>query len=97
MPSVATLTAAAVLLSAAGTMVSPAAGALLADTLTPERRRTPFSPFRWAVNIGSAVAWRGTGCWAAAACDHRRWSTSATRLPASRAWNTLQALRADER
>jgi MFS family permease len=55
-PNVATLAAAAVLLSGAGTMVSPAAGALLTDTVTAERRRTAFSLFHWAVNIGTAVA-----------------------------------------
>jgi MFS family permease len=53
---VVTLALAAVLLSVAGSMVSPAAGALLTDTVTAERRRTAFSLFHWAVNIGTAVA-----------------------------------------
>lgn len=55
-PNVVTLALAAVLLSGAGSMVGPAAGALLADTVTAERRRTAFSLFHWAVNIGTAVA-----------------------------------------
>jgi MFS family permease len=55
-PNVVTLALAAVLLSGAGSMVSPAAGALLTDTVTAERRRTAFSLFHWAVNIGTAMA-----------------------------------------
>jgi MFS family permease len=55
-PNVVTLALAAVLLSGAGSMVGPAAGALLADTVTAGRRRTAFSLFHWAVNIGTAVA-----------------------------------------
>jgi MFS family permease len=55
-PNVVTLALAAVLLSVAGSMVSPAAGALLTDTVTAERRRTAFSLFHWAVNIGTAMA-----------------------------------------
>ena len=55
-PNVATLAAAAVLLSAAGTMVGPASGALLTDTVPADRRRAAFSLFHWAVNIGTAAA-----------------------------------------
>ncbi|WFB11214.1 MFS transporter [Streptomyces sp. LX-29] len=55
-PNIALLAAAAVLLSAAGTMVGPAAGALLTDAVEPERRRSAFSLFHWAINIGTAVA-----------------------------------------
>jgi MFS family permease len=55
-PNVAMLAVAAVLLSAAGSMVSPAAGALLTDTVAAERQRSAFSLFHWAVNIGTAVA-----------------------------------------
>jgi MFS family permease len=55
-PNVVTLALAAVLLSVAGSMVSPAAGALLTDTVTADRRRTAFSLFHWAVNIGTAMA-----------------------------------------
>lgn len=55
-PNVVTLACAAVLLSAAGSMVSPAAGALLTDAVPAERRRSAFSLVHWAVNIGTAVA-----------------------------------------
>ncbi|WP_433250803.1 MFS transporter [Streptosporangium sp. CA-135522] len=55
-PNVVTLALAAVLLSAAGSMVGPAAGALLADTVTAGQRRSAFSLYHWAVNIGTAVA-----------------------------------------
>ena len=37
-------------------MVGPASGALLTDTVPADRRRTAFSLFHWAVNIGTAVA-----------------------------------------
>lgn len=55
-PNVATMALSAVFLSGAGSMVSPAAGALLADAVPAARRRTAFSLFHWAVNIGTAVA-----------------------------------------
>jgi MFS family permease len=55
-PSVITLAFAAVLLSAAGTMVSPAAGALLTDAVPADWQRRAFSLTHWAVNIGTAVA-----------------------------------------
>ncbi len=55
-PGVLTMALAAVLLSGAGTMVGPAAGALMTDAVTSERRRAAFSLFHWAVNIGTAVA-----------------------------------------
>lgn len=55
-PNVAMLAAAAVLLSGMGSMVSPAAGALLTDEVDSSRRRTAFSLFHWGVNIGTAVA-----------------------------------------
>ncbi|EME96789.1 MFS transporter [Streptomyces mobaraensis NBRC 13819 = DSM 40847] len=55
-PDTATLALAAVLLSGAGSMVGPAASALLADQVTADRRRAAFSLFHWAVNIGTAVA-----------------------------------------
>jgi MFS family permease len=55
-PTVMTLALAAVLLSAAGSMVSPAAGALLTDAVPADWRRTAFSLSHWAVNIGTAVA-----------------------------------------
>ena len=51
-----TLAIAAILLSAAGSMVSPAANAVLTDTVTAEQRRTVFALSHWAVNIGTAVA-----------------------------------------
>jgi MFS family permease len=55
-PNVITLALAAVLLSGAGTMVSPAAGAALTDAVSAGQRRTAFTLFHWAVNIGTAVA-----------------------------------------
>ncbi|UNO38861.1 MFS transporter [Streptomyces sp. MST-110588] len=55
-PGLLTLALAAVLLSAAGSMVGPAAGALLADSVESAQRRAAFSLFHWAVNIGTAVA-----------------------------------------
>jgi len=55
-PNVTTLAFAAVLLSAAGTMVSPAAGALLTDAVPAAWHRRAFSLTHWAVNIGTAVA-----------------------------------------
>ena len=55
-PNVITLAFAAVLLSGAGTMVSPAAGALLTDAVPAEWQRRAFSLTHWAVNIGTAVA-----------------------------------------
>ncbi|MGI5338799.1 MFS transporter [Streptomyces sp. CA-181903] len=55
-PGTVTLAFAAVLLSGAGSMVGPAASALLADQVTADRRRAAFSLFHWAVNIGTAVA-----------------------------------------
>ncbi|MFI0737768.1 MFS transporter [Streptomyces sp. NPDC021100] len=55
-PDTVTLSLAAVLLSGAGSMVGPAASALLADQVTADRRRAAFSLFHWAVNIGTAVA-----------------------------------------
>ncbi len=55
-PNVATLALAAVLLSASGTTVSPAASALMTDVVPAEHRRAAFSLIHWAVNIGTAVA-----------------------------------------
>ncbi|MBC2877948.1 MULTISPECIES: MFS transporter [Streptomyces] len=55
-PDTVTLALAAILLSGAGSMVGPAASALLADQVTADRRRAAFSLFHWAVNIGTAVA-----------------------------------------
>jgi MFS family permease len=55
-PNVVTLALAAVLLSGAGTMVGPAAGALLTDAVSAEWRRSAFALFHWAINIGTAVA-----------------------------------------
>lgn len=48
--------AAALLISAAGSAVSPAAFALLADAVDSERRRRAYALFGWGVNIGAAVA-----------------------------------------
>ncbi|MEV6928344.1 MFS transporter [Dactylosporangium sp. NPDC051485] len=55
-PNVPTLALSAVLLSTAGSMVGPAASALVTDVVPAERRRVAFSLVHWAVNIGTAVA-----------------------------------------
>jgi MFS family permease len=55
-PNLVTLALAAVVLSGMGTMVGPAAGALMADVVPAERQRAAFSLTHWAMNIGSAVA-----------------------------------------
>lgn len=55
-PNVVTLAFAAVTLSAAGSMVGPAAAALLTDAVPADSRRSAFSLSHWAVNIGTAVA-----------------------------------------
>ncbi|GAB3989313.1 MFS transporter [Actinoallomurus acanthiterrae] len=55
-PNVLILAFAAVLLSGAGSMVSPATGALMTDVVPVEGRRRAFSLFHWGVNIGTAVA-----------------------------------------
>ncbi|CAM5400886.1 MFS transporter [Streptomyces tanashiensis] len=55
-PGVWTMAAAALLISAAGGTVSPAAFALLADAVDSERRRRAYALFGWGVNIGTAVA-----------------------------------------
>ncbi|MGA5217484.1 MFS transporter [Streptomyces cinereoruber] len=54
-PGVWTMAAAALLISAAGSTVSPAAYALLADAVDGERRRRAYALFGWGVNIGTAV------------------------------------------
>ncbi|MET3984176.1 MFS transporter [Streptomyces sp. PvR034] len=55
-PGALTMAAAALLLSAASATVSPAAYALLADTVDAERRQRAYALFGWGVNIGTAVA-----------------------------------------
>jgi MFS family permease len=55
-PNVITLAIAAVLLSGAGSMVGPAASALLTDVVPAAWHRRAFSLTHWAVNIGTAVA-----------------------------------------
>ncbi|MFE9135417.1 MFS transporter [Streptomyces sp. NPDC007355] len=55
-PGVWTMAAAAVLISAAGSTVSPAAYALLADAVDSERRQRAYALFGWGVNIGTAAA-----------------------------------------
>ncbi|MER7912723.1 MFS transporter [Streptomyces sp. NPDC096068] len=54
-PGVWTMAAAALLISAAGSTVSPAAYALLADAVDGGRRRRAYALFGWGVNIGTAV------------------------------------------
>ncbi|MFE2012389.1 MFS transporter [Streptomyces sp. NPDC059491] len=55
-PGVRTMAAAALLISAAGSTVSPAAYALLADAVDGDSRRRAYALFGWGVNIGTAVA-----------------------------------------
>ncbi|MFE5730748.1 MFS transporter [Streptomyces sp. NPDC056528] len=55
-PGVWTMAAAALLISAAGSTVSPAVYALLADAVDSERRRRAYALFGWGVNIGTAAA-----------------------------------------
>lgn len=55
-PGVWTMAAAALLISATGMAVSPAAYALMADAVDPERRQRAYALFGWGVNIGTAVA-----------------------------------------
>ncbi|KOX38621.1 MULTISPECIES: MFS transporter [unclassified Streptomyces] len=54
-PGVWTMAAAALLISATGSTVSPAAYALLADAVDSERRQRAYALFGWGVNIGTAV------------------------------------------
>ncbi|MFE5900772.1 MFS transporter [Streptomyces sp. NPDC056488] len=54
-PGVWTMAAAALLISAAGSTVSPAVYALLADAVESERRRRAYALFGWGVNIGTAA------------------------------------------
>ncbi|MFD3530436.1 MFS transporter [Streptomyces sp. NPDC058664] len=55
-PGVWTMATAALLISAAGGTVSPAAYALLADAVDSGRRQRAYALFGWGVNIGTAVA-----------------------------------------
>ncbi|MGW0121254.1 MFS transporter [Streptomyces sp. NPDC003327] len=55
-PGVWTMAAAALLISTAGSTVSPAAYALMADAVDTTRRRRAYALFGWGVNIGTAVA-----------------------------------------
>ncbi|MFD0148811.1 MFS transporter [Streptomyces sp. NPDC055721] len=55
-PGVWTMAAASLLISTAGSTVSPAASALLADAVDSERRQRAYALFGWGVNIGTAVA-----------------------------------------
>ncbi|SEC92471.1 MFS transporter [Streptomyces sp. TLI_105] len=55
-PGVWTMAGSALLISAAGSTVSPAAYALLADAVDSERRQRAYALFGWGVNIGTAVA-----------------------------------------
>ncbi|MET9464476.1 MFS transporter [Streptomyces sp. NPDC006544] len=55
-PGVWTMAAAALLLSAAGATVQPAAYALMADAVDTGWRRPAYALFGWGVNIGTAVA-----------------------------------------
>ncbi|GAA2370914.1 MFS transporter [Streptomyces cuspidosporus] len=55
-PGAATMAAAALLISAAGAMIGPAAYALLADSVDAGRRQRAYALFGWGVNIGTAAA-----------------------------------------
>lgn len=55
-PGVWTMAAAALLISATGMLVAPAAYALMADAVDAERRQRAYALFGWGVNIGTAVA-----------------------------------------
>ncbi|HEY9371069.1 MFS transporter [Streptomyces sp.] len=55
-PGMWTMAAAALLVSATGTMVAPAAYALMADSVGAERRQQAYALFGWGINIGTAVA-----------------------------------------
>ena len=55
-PSVPLLTLAALTVGAAGRLYPPAANALIAASVTGERRVRAYSLFHWALNIGSAGA-----------------------------------------
>ncbi|WP_460365568.1 MFS transporter, partial [Actinocorallia lasiicapitis] len=46
----------ALLLSAAGSVVTPAAYALMADHVAPERRRAGYALFGWGLNLGTAAS-----------------------------------------
>ncbi|NUT37870.1 MAG: MFS transporter, partial [Hamadaea sp.] len=55
-PSLPLMVAAAVLVGVAGRIYPPAAGALIAASVTGERRTRAFSLMHWAINIGAAGA-----------------------------------------
>ncbi|MFF9913298.1 MDR family MFS transporter [Streptomyces sp. NPDC013457] len=55
-PGVWTMAVAALLISAMGALVGPAAFALMADAVDAERRQRAYALFGWGVNIGTAVA-----------------------------------------
>ncbi|MFE7951417.1 MFS transporter [Streptomyces sp. NPDC057426] len=55
-PGVWTMAAAALLISAMGALVGPAAYALMADAVDADRRQRAYALFGWGVNIGTAVA-----------------------------------------
>jgi len=86
-PNVVTLALAAVLLSVAGSMVSPAASALVADSVTEDRRRTAFSLVHWAVNIGTA----GAGMLGGFLATHGYWLLFAVDATGSLAYAVIAA------
>ncbi|MFF5423428.1 MULTISPECIES: MFS transporter [unclassified Streptomyces] len=55
-PGVVTMAVSALLISAAGSTVSPAAYALMADAVEGEHRQRAYALLGWGVNIGTAVA-----------------------------------------
>ncbi|MFD0331979.1 MFS transporter [Streptacidiphilus monticola] len=55
-PGPVTMSGAALLLSTSGATVSPAAYALMADSVEADRRQAAYGLFGWGINLGTAVA-----------------------------------------
>jgi hypothetical protein len=60
-PNAPTLAGAAALLGVTGTLFSPAASALVIDSITADMRPKAFSLIHWAINIGTAIAAMSAG------------------------------------
>jgi MFS family permease len=55
-PGFVTLSVAAALVGAAGSLHSPGVAAVIVDSAGPRRRRSAFGLYHWAINIGAATA-----------------------------------------
>lgn len=55
-PGVVTLAVAAALVGATANLHAPGVAAVIADTVTPDRRRSAYGLYHWAINIGAATA-----------------------------------------